>query len=883
MTKSLKTPTRTRGLFSRRPLISLVVPSYNVSAYFDQFMESILAQSAGTDDVEVIVVNDGSTDTTGEIANDWQRRHPALIRVIHQENGGVCAARNAGMDLARGTWISFPDPDDFYDKNLLKHVRAEMRSNGKALVIQTNFIVYREDTDQFLDRHPMAYRFKRGTLRLPTSDPKTYFPSSANSCFLRRKALVKHKLRFDPRIQPAFEDRHLLASLLLHEPEWELTILPDARYYYRKRADGSSLLDGSKTKAGWYIDELEHGHLTLFDLAKRVRKTPPEFLRAMSLYDMMWRVRHLVNHDHRLDVLTADQRAQFEALFERVMKRTGFGIIKRRQLAGCHQDHKVGLLWKYWRETPLKQIAELRDHDHREDMFQFAICTPPGQDPDIVVHVDGSAVAPEHRSSVTSSFLGEPYHTHAYFWVRVKAGQRVSVWLGDTQCDIRKGGKVLGQSPRWEDMLAALNRRDIAKPTCTQAENDLRSYAVSKAAADRYAGCWLLTDHDRRADDNAEHFYRYLKSIGQDDRAFFVIARDTRDWTRLSAEGFNLIEAGTRDHAAALVQCTHLLSSHADHYIFHPFGHHVTGDLEQSDFVFLGHGVVYNDMSRWFNKKPFKYMVTSARWETEAVGHEKSRYRLSRKSIVETGLPRHDGLIARRDRAKRPDAIVVAPTWRLYLTTPEQNATSMNKVRRDDFMESDYAQSWRAFLRNDDLARIAKKRGLKIVFAPHPNMQMYIDQFDLPAEIELFRVETGQSYQDLFVRAAIMVTDYSSVSFEMAYLERPVVYYQFDYDEVYKTGAHVYGESDWNFETDGFGPVAQTADAAAHAVGETLAGREATVYAARRNEAFDYRDGKCCERLYDFLAHGKRPEQVGAEDRHDPREARGRSRASVAR
>ncbi|MEC7762259.1 MAG: CDP-glycerol glycerophosphotransferase family protein [Pseudomonadota bacterium] len=882
MTKAFNAPVRRAGIFWRKPLISLVVPSYNVSAYFDRFMESIIAQSSGTDDVEVIVVNDGSTDNTGEMANDWQRRHPTLIRVIHQENCGLCAARNVGMAVARGRWISFPDPDDFYDKDFLKHVRDEMRANAKTLVIQSNYIIYREETDQFLDQHPMSYRFKRGTVRVPTSDPKTYFPSSVNSCFLRRKYLIKHKLRFESRIQPSFEDRYLLNSLLVLEPKWDVAILPDARYYYRKRADGSSLLDGSKSKVGWYVDELKYGFLELLDLATRVRKSQPEFVRAICLYDMMWRVRHLVNKDHHLDILTLDQRAEFEALLRDIMERIGPGIIKRRQLAGCTQDHKVGLLWKYWGETPLKQIAEAREHDFRDDMFQFAICTPPGGSPDIVVQVDGSAVAPEHRSAVTSTFLDAPYHTHHAFWVKVKPGQRVSISLGDTQCEIRKGGKALGTSPRWEDLLAALNPRDVYSEKCTAVENDLRAYAVSRLAGDRFAGAWVFTDHDRRADDNAEHFYRYLQSIGQDDRAVFVIARDTRDWQRLEAEGFNLVEAGSRDHAAALVQCRYLLSSHADHFIRYPFGRNVTGDLEQSDYIFLQHGVSYNDMSRWFNGKEFKYIVTSARWETEAIGHVASNYKLSRKSIAETGLPRHDALLARQRRAGKPDAIVVAPTWRRYLTAHQQHGNSMEKARIDDFQTSLYARTWQAFLASDDLARLAAAHDLKIVFAPHPNMQMYLETFDLPDHVELFSTEGTETYQDLFTRAAVMVTDFSSVAFEVAYLERPIIYYQFDRDEAFQPGVHVYARSEWDFETDGFGPVTTTQDTAVQAISDALTGHEAPQYAARRYEAFDFRDGKCSERLYDLLAQGKRPEQMAETDRHDMAETAGRPLSFVA-
>lgn len=846
--------------FGRRPLISLVVPSYNVSAYFDRFMESIIAQSSGTDDVEVIVVNDGSTDNTGEIANDWQRRHPHLIKVIHQENGGLCAARNTGLDAARGAWISFPDPDDFYDPELLKHVRDEIAGTKNLLTVTCNYIIYRELTGHFDDIHALKYRFTKGLVRVPTGAPKTYVPTAVNSTFIRCKYIRKHGLTFDGRVRPSFEDGHFLTRLLLLEPKRTASFLPSAKYYYRKRADESSLLDSTKTSTGWYLDELEFGFKPLIELARSKRKGVPEHLRAILQYHMMWRVRFLVNNDNRIDHLTAEQRERFKTLFAEVIDGAGPGIIKRRQLAGCNQDHKVGLLWKYWRETPLKQIVQLRQHDHHNDEWQFSICTPPGVEPDIVVEVDGSATAQRNRSCVTSTFLDEPYIQQNYFWVKIAPGQRVSVRYGETQCEFKSGGHNLGVDLRWEDLLAAINPRDVHRDDCTPQENELRAYAVSKAARERFAGCWVITDHDRRADDNGEHFYRYLMSIGQHDRAVFVIGRDTRDWDRLEAEGFNLVEAGTRDHAAALVQCNLLLSSHADHFIRYPFGRQVTGDLEDADYVFLQHGVTYNDMSNWFNGKFFKYVVTSARWETDAIASSANNYLLSRKSIAETGMPRHDALLEKKRCAAAPDVIVVAPTWRRYLTDHEKHGNSMKKVKRDDFMESVYARSWRGLICSDELSRIAEKQGLKIVFAPHPNMQMYIDEFELPDRIELFRAEEGGGYQELFCRAAVLVTDFSSVAFEAAYLMRPVVYYQFDKDDVYQPGAHVYSPSDWQFENDGFGPVASSRDAALEALERALSGQEDPVYASRRFEAFDFRDGKCCERLYQLLADGKRPD-----------------------
>ena len=90
--------------------ISIVVPVYNVEKYLSRCIESLLAQTYKN--FEIILVDDGSTDNSGELCNQYEREHK-VIRVIHKENGGLSDARNCGMNDARGSYITFVDSDDY--------------------------------------------------------------------------------------------------------------------------------------------------------------------------------------------------------------------------------------------------------------------------------------------------------------------------------------------------------------------------------------------------------------------------------------------------------------------------------------------------------------------------------------------------------------------------------------------------------------------------------------------------------------------------------------------------------------------------------------------------------------------------------------------------
>lgn len=100
-----------------KTLISVIVPVYNVEKYLKRCVDSIICQTY--ENIEIILVDDGSTDNCGNICDQYQKEHNN-IRVIHQENSGLSAARNTGIQVANGAYIGFVDSDDFIDENMYK-------------------------------------------------------------------------------------------------------------------------------------------------------------------------------------------------------------------------------------------------------------------------------------------------------------------------------------------------------------------------------------------------------------------------------------------------------------------------------------------------------------------------------------------------------------------------------------------------------------------------------------------------------------------------------------------------------------------------------------------------------------------------------------------
>ena len=116
------------------PKVSIIVPVYKAEQYLHRCIDSILSQSFT--DWELILVDDGSPDKSGDICDEYSKKDPR-IKVFHKSNGGVSSARNLGLDYAKGQWITFIDADDYIDSCFCNINEAEIND----IIIKRNYIV----------------------------------------------------------------------------------------------------------------------------------------------------------------------------------------------------------------------------------------------------------------------------------------------------------------------------------------------------------------------------------------------------------------------------------------------------------------------------------------------------------------------------------------------------------------------------------------------------------------------------------------------------------------------------------------------------------------------------------------------------------------------
>ena len=114
------------------PFFSVIVPMYNSAAFIDKCVLSVLNQSYS--DFELILVDDGSTDSTLEICKRYEKED-CRVKVIHKENGGHTSARNVGLEISRGGYILFLDSDDWYDFRTLEFCREDIECFNSEIII----------------------------------------------------------------------------------------------------------------------------------------------------------------------------------------------------------------------------------------------------------------------------------------------------------------------------------------------------------------------------------------------------------------------------------------------------------------------------------------------------------------------------------------------------------------------------------------------------------------------------------------------------------------------------------------------------------------------------------------------------------------------------
>ncbi|MBI4944287.1 MAG: CDP-glycerol glycerophosphotransferase family protein [Actinobacteria bacterium] len=834
--------------------VSIVTAVHDVARYLPDFFASLEAQrDVDLGRVEIVAVDDGSNDDSLAVLERYRTRFAERgilpMQVIHQANAGQGPARNRGIDHAGGEWLTFTDPDDMLDPGYLASVLAFVAAHPEVEMVATNRVVYLEVTGETTDTHALRGMFAGPDRVVDLDRAPTYFHGHVGAGFVRRDRLAALGLRFDGRVRPNFEDGHFCTKYLLGCPAPTLGLVGSAKYVYRQRADGSSTMQRSFMQPERYVVVPRRGYLDVLEHARAVHGRVPEWVQNFVLYELSWLFSAEAGHGGTATAAVGDVGREFVGLLREI-----------RALLDPHviDGFRVRWLDAAWRQILLHGLGEepwraayavADEVDVRQNLARVVVRWT-GPEPAIEYLCDGAVVEPTHTKVRSVVFFD-----HALLHERI-------AWLpADTTNRVRVDGRYLELRPWWTGAAPTTFETDPPPRRAPDAPpagrssvwHATRRRAVEARRGHEFDGAWVLMDRITDADDNAERLFEYLRENRPDINAWFTVAAGTPDHARLAAgrHGDRVVAHGSPEWEVLMLHCRHLVSSHVDVPVHRPpqILRLLGTTVPPWRFTFLQHGVIKDDLSGWLNSKQVDLFVTSTQDEYDSVAGDGTSYVYTGREVRLTGLPRFDRLrrIARSVAPQDRTMVLVAPTWRQWLQKPRGSDRTVQVV--DDFFSSEYVEQWSGLLRSPELADTLARNGLQLGFLPHPNLQHVLPQMELPAHVTPLTFE-GAGVQRLFASAAALVTDYSSMAFNAAYVDRPVLYFQFDHDRV-MAGGHLGRAGYFTYPTHGFGPVTRTLpDTVAALTGIVGAGCvPAPQYADRISRTFPARDGRCCERV----------------------------------
>ena len=355
----------------------------------------------------------------------------------------------------------------------------------------------------------------------------------------------------------------------------------------------------------------------------------------------------------------------------------------------------------------------------------------------------------------------------------------------------------------------------------------------------KYKDLWLISERGTDARDNGYHFFKYVRKNHKEINCVYVIDSKSPDYEKVKVLG-KTVNTGSFKHYLAFYCAkakisTHIMGYAPDSYRFamldRKFG------LVKGKKIFLQHGIIKDNIAELhYPKVNLDMFVCSTAMEYKSLAEE---YNYPDGVIKCLGLCRYDALL-REHEVKRQ--ILVMPTWRYYLRDLDENS----------FKESEYYRYFNGLINDERLCKMLEKNDFELVLYLHYELQEFTNLFTSKSERVKIKGINNSDVQELLMESAMLITDYSSVFFDFAYMKKPLVYWMFDRELFF---SEQYGEGYFKFENDGFGPVFSQKDDVISYIGTEFENgmRLEDKYLQRVSDTFSDFSTDHCEKTYEEI------------------------------
>lgn len=350
---------------------------------------------------------------------------------------------------------------------------------------------------------------------------------------------------------------------------------------------------------------------------------------------------------------------------------------------------------------------------------------------------------------------------------------------------------------------------------------------------------WLMGETEKTARDNGYVFFKYMREEHPEVDCYYAIGFNYKDYEKVKDLG-HIIKWASLKHYFYYMSATKNISSHKEanpnqtiFTIMHLYLH------LYNNRVFLQHGVLYQNFNMFHQPNTkFKIFITGAKPEYDFV---KEKYEYKNNEVRYTGLARFDNLYNTTPDSK---VILYMPTWRRW-------------IENEEFLKnSDYYKKINSFINSPELEKVLEKNNVYLYFCPHNGLRDSKDVFEsINKRVRIIDI-TEADIQQLLITGSLLITDFSSVHTDFAYMNKPILYYQYDTKDYLEKhiGKDCY-DTYYDFKRDGFGKVVDDEKELIKNIDMKIKSKfkQNKIYQDRIAKFFVLHDNNNCKRIFEEI------------------------------
>lgn len=854
--------------------ITIIIPYYNAEKFLDKTIDSIINQSMNFEDIQIILINNKSKDASKEKANSYVEKYSNIKNINLETNNKFSVIYNSCFSLINGKYVTFSKIGVFWESKAFESAFDIFESTSENVVVAGYNQNFNKSNIYFFDK---AINF----------DDKFFDESiSLSKCFFKSELIKNYEfcdtLHF-------YEDINFLLSFLLDNPtliygknvvcnensninfqnaynrdtyqkEYVFdTVLPLFKPLINKstniygeiikfleytiydiiieQINKPILLEIPENDLSKYINDI--GYLLNFVndniIYKKIQARETIFLLKCKYgleydkSDIFDKIRkNYINSLFQFDISSLDIRNNKINIYGQMVT-----LIEENSYTFSVKDNNNKKHKSKYYKNQRERKPSLVSRTITTYNFDYSISLENITKLDFIVYFNEIEV----KIPITFGKYGKLSNLKNSYYVRDKKFVKTnsySLFINDSSFIDHIKNEI-----KFCNTLFRINEYDAI---CLRVRTKLFKLFKRKEL-------WITADKMFKQLDNSFEIFKYVsKEKIKDIDYYYASVNDNLDNQIIQQYGKTLDLRVKKEFIKFLASDKVVVSylSILEMKEIWKYNKDAIADLFDFDLVYIGHGILHVDLRAMYSK----FKINAKLCTTAGIGEQQYMAKEFgyRDGVVKlTGLARYDyAYNCYKNNQDNRNIVLIAPTWRTYLS--KSGDKEEIRVYDPNFKNSDFFKFYQALITNDKFLKALEIGGYKALFKLHPMAKLQMVDFQFNNLIEPFVDGIHDTYE--FKNICHLITDYSSIAFDYAYINVPIIYCQFDKKQFYSS--HTYSQGYFDFERDGFGKVCYDFDTTIIEVVKILNNNciVQEEYQKRTKETFAYVDNENCKRIY---------------------------------